>query len=330
MTSDKQCQQAIQVADLIEWHKKACTAHYVAFMLVAHPGVDVHSILNAVDITETAHLNLGRKDGSSYRIPDVHKVLDLVQSQPDRIRRFNLEALTNVLTVVISEVGDALTRNGYFDKTPELDFFRHVRNGVSHGNAFHFEHGEPRRPARFSGFTIVASMEGQQVLPRRRKDKAFLWHGDVFDMLDHVEAHLRHYAGCGGPPGECQLTIHTGVLDTGEETLALEMRPRHGIWAPFFVGILSEQRYRVSPKLMHGLAGQVPLSTDDDTWGAGEFCPPGSDFWCLRAGNEATPQKSYFLICNELPLRIIFGVENREPQYDMVLERDEEGVPKAR
>jgi hypothetical protein len=46
------------------------------------------------------------------------------------------------------------------DKSPVFEFFRHVRNSASHGNAFTFLNGEPRRPAEWRGKTIASTLTG--------------------------------------------------------------------------------------------------------------------------------------------------------------------------
>ena len=85
----------------------------------------------------------------------------------------------------ISWIGHELSLRSYFDKSPELEFFRHLRNGISHGNRFHFKSGEPKRPARFRAFNMTPALHGQAVLFE------YMSTGDVFDLLDHVKAHLR-------------------------------------------------------------------------------------------------------------------------------------------
>lgn len=49
----------------------------------------------------------------------------------------------------VTLIADRLSRNSYFNKTPELEFLRHVRNAVAHGIRFNLRPDEPRRPARF-------------------------------------------------------------------------------------------------------------------------------------------------------------------------------------
>lgn len=90
---------------------------------------------------------------------------------------------------MLSILGDALKRNGYIDKTPELEFVRHVRNAVSHGNVFHFGSGEPSRPAQFGAFVIIPSLQDQPTLFE------FIGPGDLFGLFDHVAAHLRQLGG---------------------------------------------------------------------------------------------------------------------------------------
>lgn len=38
------------------------------------------------------------------------------------------------LAGALIRLGDQLSRHGYFDDAPELEFVRHLRNGVAHGN----------------------------------------------------------------------------------------------------------------------------------------------------------------------------------------------------
>jgi hypothetical protein len=109
-------------------------------------------------------------------------------------------------------LGDELAKAAYFDRRPDLEFIRHLRNGVGHGNTFHFLHGEPRRPAHFSGpagrempdgsftpqgqqntFEITAALEGQTVL------FDFVGPGDVCDLLLFVAWRLTRI-GNGDPP----------------------------------------------------------------------------------------------------------------------------------
>ncbi len=48
-----------------------------------------------------------------------------------------------------------------------------------------------------------------------------------------------------------------------------------------------------------------------------ESCADGA-WWVKSAGDEATPTQSYFVLCEELPSTLVFGVWNGSPQYQHV------------
>lgn len=108
-------------------------------------------------------------------------------------------------------LGDRLAVEKYFDQGPDLEFVRHLRNGIAHGNKFHFTPDEPRRPAHFTGpdqrlrgdattprgeaitFEITRSLQGKPVL------FDFIGPGDVCDLLLYVADRLVRI-GNGDPP----------------------------------------------------------------------------------------------------------------------------------
>lgn len=99
-------------------------------------------------------------------------------------------------------LGDRLSVENYFDHGPDLEVIRHLRNGIAHGNRFHFTPDEPRRPAHFTGpdqralgdtvtpkgeavtFEISRSLEGEPVL------FDFIGPGDICDLLLFVADRL--------------------------------------------------------------------------------------------------------------------------------------------
>jgi hypothetical protein len=102
------------------------------------------------------------------------------------------------------------------------------------------------------------------------------------------------------------------------KSIAIEVRPRAGVWAPFLAVIPASEKDTVNPELRRGPRGRVPegcvlhggrpqLSKDGDLWG-------------MNAMDEATPTQSYYLVCAELPSRFKFGVNGNPPQYEVTLE----------
>ena len=120
-----------------------------------------------------------RKDGTAHFFSLSHAIRE-VAAEPDFLAVRDQLWLAGALLTL----GDALAAENYFDHAPDLEFVRHLRNGIGHGNRFHFLHGEPRRPAHFTGpegrlmadgvtstppgqahtFEITRALEGQPVL----------------------------------------------------------------------------------------------------------------------------------------------------------------------
>ncbi len=146
-----------------------------------------------------------RKDGTQHTfdlphyLGQTHGNLEIVDELP---RIWLVGALLSV--------GDALSRlqRRYLNHAPILELIYHLRNGIAHGNVFHFDKNGLERlkktPAhnRSAGvksstgaeFNIVADLHGKPVL------FDFMGPGDVLDLLQSVEIYLtrireRHAAG---------------------------------------------------------------------------------------------------------------------------------------
>lgn len=88
------------------------------------------------------------------------------------------------------------------DKSPLLEFMRHIRNGVSHGNRFNFKswvdkegilHQEPTLPAVWRGLEITKSLEDKKSM---RVVPDFLNIGDVFLLLHDVNHYVKRKIIC--------------------------------------------------------------------------------------------------------------------------------------
>ena len=86
--------------------------------------------------------------------------------------------------------------------------------------------------------------------------------------------------------------------------IALELRPRLGAWSPFIAAIPADERENVQPSLYHGPAGTVARDSMLRRPARHEV----SGWFGMAADNEATPTQSYYLHCNQLPSRVLFGV----------------------
>jgi hypothetical protein len=93
-------------------------------------------------------------------------------------------------------IGDALKPHGYFNRAPELELLRHLRNGVAHGNTFRIDNLKDlekfpahNRLAWIRGdnkteFEITPNLQNQPVL------FDFMGPGDILDLLISASNYL--------------------------------------------------------------------------------------------------------------------------------------------
>ncbi|MES2764657.1 MAG: toll/interleukin-1 receptor domain-containing protein [Bacteroidota bacterium] len=101
------------------------------------------------------------------------------------------------------------------------------------------------------------------------------------------------------------LKVHYPIGPDYNNPIAIEVRPRAGVWHPFIAAILNTEKEHVQP---HIFSGPKDMPTD---WGmlvdVGSSVSDNGSFWLMFAGNQATPYTSYYIWCNHLPSKIIFG-----------------------
>jgi hypothetical protein len=108
------------------------------------------------------------------------------------------------------------------------------------------------------------------------------------------------------------LDVHKKSEQSGSRFI-IEVRPRAGTWSPFFTAIPIAEKDHVRSRILHGTRGHVPQS--GALFGTGNGTSNDSAWYFLFAQNEATPTQSYFIFCNELPSKLVFGVMDGQPQY---------------
>jgi hypothetical protein len=197
------------VADLIESLRHGLVARVaLAEAVTGTEQGKVHELLRFAPGASNAPFgNLMRSDGSAiiFHMPDFLRAAVASAHQEDQLRA----SITGALVTV----GDALASHKYFDRGPDLELLRHLRNGLAHGNRFNLRRGEPVRPAHFTGpdqrilpnragvtaagaptfFEVTHALDGQSVL------FDFMGAGDVHDLLMFVGWRLRRIAN-GDPP----------------------------------------------------------------------------------------------------------------------------------
>jgi hypothetical protein len=109
------------------------------------------------------------------------------------------------------------------------------------------------------------------------------------------------------------LTVHS-IGAQGASRFAIEVLPRAGTWSPFIAAIPNNEKDRVNPHIVHGPRGGVPQGTAV-LFNTGFGTSNDGNWYFVFAQNETTPTQSYFVLCNELPSKLLFGVMNGQPQY---------------
>ncbi len=113
------------------------------------------------------------------------------------------------------------------------------------------------------------------------------------------------------------LHVHHNQQQVSANAIAIEVRPRAGVWAPFFAAIPIEDRESVDPEIMIGPAGVPTVNGGLINWGSAKSSDGA--WWMMSAGNQATPTQSYYVWCKKLPSKLAFGVTKSSqaspPQY---------------
>lgn len=167
------------VTDLIDRLLLCYSANALILNLLIYEGTE--PLLMAIDVQEGSELRVLRSDGSYYAGIDLWQVIKQTKRNP----AFGLDFLSLQLMTIISAVGTVFAEHDYFDQTPELEFLRHLHQGVLHGNSFYLADGEPKRLAKFGDFEITADLHGQTIFFE------FLMPGDIFDLFDNLKNHLQ-------------------------------------------------------------------------------------------------------------------------------------------
>jgi hypothetical protein len=130
-----------------------------------------------------------RKDGTFHTF-DFNHYLDQARTDPLIADDLNRVWISGAYLVV----GDALARHGYFDRAPELELIRHVRNGIGHGNRFRID--DPSKLVKFPAHNRLAKVRGGAVLEiipsLQGREVLFDFAGpaDLLDVLISVETYL--------------------------------------------------------------------------------------------------------------------------------------------
>lgn len=90
----------------------------------------------------------------------------------------------------------------------------------------------------------------------------------------------------------------------------IEVRPRAGVWGPFFAEIPFAEKEIVNPNLEYGNANKPSIGGALYGFGSQKI----EDWWVMRNDQQSTPTMSYFIWCDSLPSTLRFGARGG-PEY---------------
>lgn len=189
-------QAALDVGLLAFRMKQGHYVHSAALAVAAHPDAGTLSApLQSGSPMPVAQVK--RSDGSTHTF-DFKHYLEQIQTDPRVAADLDRTWLSGAYLIV----GDALERNGYFDRAPELELIRHVRNGIAHGNKFNIRN--PAKLAKFPAHNQLARARGKipleitPALDGREVLFGFAGPADFLDLLTSAELYLTRM-GVGEP-----------------------------------------------------------------------------------------------------------------------------------
>lgn len=166
---------------------------------------------------------------------------------------------------------------------------------------------------RGKGFPVIGLFIGpvdETLIPAAIRSRLYVSVTDP-DWKERIKAAAEGKTPAVGRPHvePFHVGVHRGL--PGNKPIAIEVRPRAGVWAPFFAAVPVAESDRVDPNIMVGPRG-VPTNT-------GMLVNTGSgtngNWHFMIAGNQATPTQSYFVWCKEKPSKLAFGVNGGPPQF---------------
>lgn len=90
----------------------------------------------------------------------------------------------------------------------------------------------------------------------------------------------------------------------------IEVRPRAGVWGPFFAEIPFAEKEKVNPNLEYGNANKPSINGVLLGYGTQQM----NDLWVMSNVQQSTPTMSYYIWCDSLPSILTFGMRGG-PEY---------------
>jgi hypothetical protein len=161
---------------------------------------------------------------------------------------------------------------------------------------------------RGANFPIIALFLGsvdESLIPAGVRTRLFVSITDP-DWKERIVAAAEGRQHQATRPEICPFYWHVHRSLPGEHPIAIEVRPRAGVWAPFIAAVPIAEKDTVAPSIAIGPRGSPMVGCVIMT-GAGSGLSNDGLWWCESAGNESTPTQSYYIWCKRLPTTLVFG-----------------------
>ena len=103
--------------------------------------------------------------------PNVKKIITMIKGQGSSKPKSLRTAFTEINKIFLISTWEILKETATYkkiDTQPDIQFYRHIRNGCAHDNRFNFD--ELKYPAEWRDKTITIALKGTSVIPDFIKD----------------------------------------------------------------------------------------------------------------------------------------------------------------
>ena len=163
---------------------------------------------------------------------------------------------------------------------------------------------------RGTEFPIIAISPGSvdhALLPAGIRTRLYVGTADP-DWKERIVAAAENRAPAINRPLVKPYYLKTYVINNpnNERRYIIEVRPRAGHWSPFVAAIPTNEKQQINLGLLPSPSGRIP--SGGSMIDLGEETTKDGFWWVRIAQDAATPVHSYFLFCEALPSKLMFGV----------------------
>lgn len=186
----------VEIADLIDRLKGNYALSAIGLALTVNENAEELMRQAGVSVEDAIRVSRSKGHGD-YQLP-IAPYVKGAETAHDQQKAM----VQSWLELSVLHVGHQMAVNSYFDKAPVLQFFRHIRNGVAHGNRMNVRPVKNKRgkeqkwtDVTWRTFVIRLYMDAAAI-------GGVLRGGDALMLLDDVADHLRSLKWVDGENGE--------------------------------------------------------------------------------------------------------------------------------